>query len=307
MRAWPLTIPILFAAACGPKTPTYLGTDSTMFEKEILEWREKRVARLKADGSWLSLAGLYWLDEGTKSIGSMPGSDLLLPPMAPAAVGSITRAGKQVTLKVNSGVSATVNGQLVTVRQLVSDADPNVEPDKVKIGTFTFYVIERGDSKNGERVGIRLLDSETVARRNFKGIESYPPKPEWRIVGKWVPHASPRVVQIPTVIGTVEEMTSPGAVVFTVNGLEQRLEPVVEQGHDKLFFIFGDETNGPETYGAGRFLYAEPATKDGFVILDFNKAYNPPCAFSPYATCPLPPEGNRLAIRVEAGEKKYDH
>ncbi|HYO72786.1 MAG TPA: DUF1684 domain-containing protein, partial [Archangium sp.] len=138
-------------------------------------------------------------------------------------------------------------------------------------------------------------------------IPTFPVSAAWRLEGRFEPATTPGKMSVPTVLGTVEEMSSPGTIVFTVNGQEYRLDPVREPGEDQLFIIFADPTNRAETYGAGRFLY-EDLPRDGKVVLDFNRAYNPPCAFSPYATCPLPPPQNRLKLRVEAGEKRYgDH
>jgi uncharacterized protein (DUF1684 family) len=166
------------------------------------------------------------------------------------------------------------------------------------VGRFRFQLIARGS-----RVGVRIKDPDARARKEFKGIPAFPPSAHWRIVARWEPANPPTEIAVPNVLGEVDRSPSPGTAVLTVDGKEYRLTPVLEEGSPDLFFVFGDETNRTETYGAGRFLYAAPA-KDGTVVLDFNRAYNPPCAFSAFATCPLPPKQNRLALRVEAGEKR---
>ena len=178
-------------------------------------------------------------------------------------------------------------------------SDASGEPDVLRLGSIRLLVIKRD-----EKLGIRIKDSEAEARRNFHAIPMYPASAKWRIEARFESATQGRTIPVPTVLGTVERMSSPGTVLFSLEGKEYRLEPVVEPGENRLFFIFGDETNKTETYGAGRFLYAEMPVK-GHVVLDFNRAYNPPCAFSPYATCPLPPRQNKLALRVEAGEKRY--
>jgi len=172
--------------------------------------------------------------------------------------------------------------------------------DVAKVGRLSLFVIKRSD-----KYGIRLKDPDSQYRREFHGIESYPAKEEYKVTAKWLPE--PRKIPILNIVGQTEEMDSPGVAVFQLNGQEYRVRPVLETPDAKeLFYIFRDQTSAKETYGAGRFLYsAMPA--GGQVVLDFNKAYNPPCAFTPYATCPLPPAENRLAVRIEAGEKKYGH
>jgi uncharacterized protein (DUF1684 family) len=182
-----------------------------------------------------------------------------------------------------------------TDRELWADS-----ADVAKVGRLSLFVIKRG-----EKYGIRLKDPESEYRREFHGIEVFPASAEYRVTAKWV--AEPAKIPILNVLGQTEEMKSPGYAVFRIHGQEYRLRPVLEADDaQELFFIFRDQTSAKETYGAGRFLYSE-MPKDGHVVLDFNKAYNPPCAFTPYATCPLPPPENRLAVRIEAGEKKYGH
>ncbi|HEX3743991.1 MAG TPA: DUF1684 domain-containing protein [Bryobacteraceae bacterium] len=253
------------------------------YASEIAAWRAQRLAELKADGGWLSLTGLFWLHEGTNPFGTDASGEIVLPD-GPAHAGAFhLDHGK---------VSVTLDGA-------THDVKPN-SSDVVKVGRLSMLVIKRSD-----KVGIRVKDPESEARRGFKGIESFPMAESYRIAAKWV--AEPRKIPILNVIGQTEESESPGYAVFQLHGREFTLHPIFEEpGAKELFYIFRDETSGKETYPAGRFFYSD-LPKDGHVILDFNKAYNPPCAFTPYATCPLPPPENRLAVRIEAGEKRYGH
>ena len=176
------------------------------------------------------------------------------------------------------------------------------DKDKVLFGTKALSAIKRGD-----KYAVRIWDSETPALKNFTTIDRYPVAGEWRIEARWVQYQKPKEVNIPTVIpGLVQHGIAPGVAVFTRNGKEYMLEPTIEEGDDQYFFVFGDKTNGKETYGAGRFLYADQP-KDGKIILDFNKSYNPPCVFTDFATCPVPTQQNRLPITIEAGEKIFQH
>jgi hypothetical protein len=270
-------------------------------ETETRAWHQKRVSNLTSEDGWLTLVGLHWLKEGDNRFGSAEEkNDLVFPAGTPEHIGTLTLKGGKVTLAVQPGVPLTRAGQPFTGGALRNDMEG--QPDVLSLGTLRFFVIRRG-----EKFGIRVRDTEAQARKQFHGIPTWPVSAAWRIEGRFEPATTPRKMAIPTVLGTVDEMQSPGTVVFTVNGQEYRLDPVQEPGDDKLFIIFADQTNRSESYGAGRFLYAD-LPKDGKVVLDFNRAYNPPCAFSPYATCPLPPPQNRLKVRVEAGEKRYgDH
>jgi len=179
-------------------------------------------------------------------------------------------------------------------------SDAEGEPTLLRRGSVSFYLIKRG-----ERLGVRVKDSRSPALLAFHGIDSYPIQLKWRVDARFEAYPAGKTIPVPNILGSVEQEKSPGAVVFDFEGREFRIDAVTESGTEDLFLIFGDQTNGVETYGGGRFLYAAPADKNGRVVLDFNKAYNPPCVFTPYATCPLPPPQNRLAIRVEAGEKKF--
>jgi hypothetical protein len=263
-------------------------------------WHEQRLRSLTSEEGWLTLVGLFWLEEGAQSAGSAPESKLDFPANTPATLGTFTRQGTTVRFQPAPGVGLTLNGQPFTGGVLRSDAEG--KPDVLRLGSLSFFVIRRG-----ERVGVRVKDAESPTRKAFHGIPTYAPSAAWRIEARFEPADKPRTLKVPNVLGVEEDMQSPGTLVFTAGGKEHRLTPVVEEGGKQLFIIFADETNRDETYGAGRFLYAD-MPKEGRVVLDFNRAYNPPCAFTRFATCPLPPRGNRLPLRVEAGEKRVgDH
>jgi len=261
-----------------------MAADPTAFQTEIARWRHDREARLKADGGWLTVAGLFWLHTGPNAFGSDPASDIALPD-GPAHAGVFTFDGRRVTVAMNGTTRAVT---------------PDSSTDAVKVGRLSLFVIQRAD-----KFGIRLKDPESQYRREFHGLEYFPAGEAWRITAKWV--AAPKKIPILNVLGQTESSECPGYAEFELGGKALRLSPILEEpGAKELFYIFRDETAGKETYGGGRFLYSE-MPHDGRVVLDFNKAYNPPCSFTPYATCPLPPLENRLAVRIEAGEKKYGH
>lgn len=267
------------------------------YAAEIEAWRGQREVRLRAEGGWLSLAGLFWLEEGDSTFGAAPGSDVALPPgSAPGRAGVFERRGARVSLRVDPGVTATIEGRPVATAVLRSDAAG--APDVLALGRLSMFVIERSG-----RVGIRVKDPQSPVRLGFKGLQWFPVDEGWRVSARFVPHAQARTIELADVTGSIQKMTAPGYVVFEHGGRELKLEPVLEAaGAEELFFIFRDETSGRETYGAGRYLYTA-LPQQGIVVIDFNRAYSPPCAFTSYATCPLPPRQNRLPVRVEAGEK----
>jgi uncharacterized protein (DUF1684 family) len=265
----------------------------------IEKWRTDRETRLKSDGGWLTVAGLFWLKEGKNRFGSDPSDDVVLPPgTSPAFAGVFELHDGKVTVKVESGTSVTASGRTVTEMELKSDTTG--EPTELALGDLTLLVIDRGG-----KIGIRLKDKNSKMRKEFTGLKWYPVKPEYRITATWTDYSPPKQIPVPNILGQTEKLPCPGFVTFKLNGATVKLEPVLETPDDKqLFFIFRDGTSGESTYPSGRFLYADPPV-EGKMTLDFNQAYNPPCAFTPYATCPLPPSGNRLKARIEAGEMSY--
>lgn len=278
-------------------------TDADRYRVEIENWRANRASRLKADNGWLAVAGLYWLKPGTNRMGTGPDNDIILPAgSAPSVVGTVTLAPDgRVSLDVLSNVAVTWNGQPVRQMNLTSD-DNGGTPEVLALNDLRFFLIKRTKG-----FALRLRDLNAPARKNFAGIESFPIDPAWRCEARFVPYDPPRPVEIASVIGTVDTMESPGCAEFTRDGQTWRLDAILEApGDTEYFFIFKDATSGYETYPPGRFLYADLPV-NGRLTLDFNKAYNPPCAFTDFATCPLPPPQNALALRVTAGEKRYGH
>ncbi len=291
---------LLLLALLSFGAPPALVTDSARsYRAEIEKWRADRVRRLTSDDGWLSVVGLSWLQEGENPVGSDPASRVSLPAgRGPARLGTIRLSQGKAQFAVAAGVQVSHDGRSITTIGLASDADG--EPTVLEHGTLSFYLIRRG-----ERLGVRVKDSAAQARKAFHGIDSYAVDPRWRLPARFVPYQPKKSIPIPNVLGAVTQEPSPGAVAFTIGGKEYRIDAVDEEGEEDLFLIFGDRTNGTETYGAGRFLYAPRPGPDGKTVVDFNKAYNPPCAFTAYATCPLPPPQNRLPIPIKAGEKRY--
>jgi uncharacterized protein (DUF1684 family) len=238
------------------------------YQAGIVKWRQEKETALKADGGWLTVTGLFWLKEGDNRVEGAPGVFELHEGKARfrAVTGAITEMGPE---------------------------------NSITAGDLTFSVIERSG-----RYGVRLKDKNSKLRAEFRGQRWFPARESYRVQARFVSYEKPKMMTVPNILGSTFQLPSPGYAVFTLNGRELRLEPVVED--KELFFIFRDQTAGKETYGSGRFLYSE-LPHDGKVELDFNKAENPPCAFTPYATCPLPPKQNILAIRVEAGELAPAH
>jgi uncharacterized protein len=277
-----------------------LATADEAYRAAVRKWRSEREARLKSDGGWLTVAGLFWLKEGDNRFGTDPGADIVLPAgSAPAKAGVFARKGERVTLTLLPGSSGRVGGKPVE-GPVALGADTSGASDVLEMGDLSMSVIERGG-----RYGIRLKDRNNAPRKSFTGLKWFEVEEEYRIEARWVPHPEPKPVEVPNVLGQIAPMPSPGYAEFTLAGKALRLDAVLEgPDAEELFIIFRDQTSGKETYGAGRFLYAD-LPKGGKVVLDFNKAYSPPCAFTPYATCPLPPRQNRLPVRVEAGELAY--
>lgn len=269
------------------------------YRLEVEAFRAKREADLKADDGWLALAGLHWLKDGENRIGSAADNDIVLPGSAPAHLGVIEQAAGKASLRLAPGAYASIAGRPIDAPR---ELRPGAKPEIVEVGGVSFFSIQR-DKRNA----IRVRDKDSEARRSFKGLEWFPIEPKARVLARFTAHAEPRKIRVPNVIGYVSEMKSPGVVSFRLGGRELTLEPVFESAEEnELFFIFKDRTAGKATYGAGRFLYAA-LPENGTVVLDFNRAYSPPCAFTPYATCPLPPRQNLLGVGIEAGEKFSGH
>lgn len=273
---------------------------------EVEQWRAGRLARLTAPDGWLSLIGLDWLHEGENRVGSAADNDIVLK-AGPAHLGTVTVSKEgEVRIVLASDSGATIDGKAMTQAAMVDDmhAGADAVPTTVQFGTASFYVIDRDGRK-----ALRVKDTAAETRQHFEGIESFPIDPSWRIEADWVPFNPPEKLEIGSVIGTIDAVDVPGKAVFRRDGHTFELRPYQEEPDGELFFVIADRTSGKQTYGAARFFYAAlPAngvTRPGKVVLDFNRAYNPPCAFTPFATCPLAPPENRLDLAVTAGEKKY--
>jgi len=266
------------------------------YQDEVGKWREQREARLKAEDGWLSVAGLFWLNDGYNRIGTSPTARVRLP-RGPANAAVITiHTDKVLHIAVNPGAAVTVNGKTVAAADLQSDQN-GAKPDIIGIGNLKLFVIHRG-TKNA----VRLKDPEAATRREFSGLQWYPVQPDWKIEAKFVTYPQPKKLVFDTMVGEKEEDLSPGYAEFQKFGQTIRLEATIED--NELFFVFRDTTAGKTTYPAARFLHTD-MPKNGKVMLDFNRAYNPPCVFTAFATCPLPTPQNRLTIEIPAGEKMY--
>jgi uncharacterized protein (DUF1684 family) len=264
----------------------------------LTKWRQEREATLKSDTGWLTVAGLFFLNQGRNTFGSGPLNDIVLPADAPADAGAFEVDERKVAVRAKTPL--TVNGKETTFAELRPAAEGK-PADQLTMGALTLFVHVSGD-----RLAIRLRDKNSAIRRNFTGLKWFAPNEAYKVSGRFEPYANPKTVKVPNILGDLETYTAPGVVAFTLNGQAHKLEAfeVLSGGRKQFFFVFRDLTSGKETYPSARFLYAELPV-DGQTTLDFNKAYNPPCAFNPYTTCPLPTEQNRMRVRVEAGELDY--
>lgn len=269
-------------------------TLDTAYRGQVDQWRQQRESALKADGGWLTVAGLFWLREGPNSLGSGPQNDIILPESAPGSLGVIkVEKGNAVFTAATAAV--TLNGKPVHESAVRYSGSVDV----ISTGPVDLLLIKRGD-----RLAVRLKDKNSALRKNFTHLNWYPVSEDWKITGKFVALPTPAKLVLDSIIGEEEIMQTPGYVEFQRGGQTYKLQAVGEGR--RLFFVIRDLTSGKKTYAAARFLYADQPNADGTVVLDFNKAQNPPCAFTSYATCPLPPPQNRLALAIEAGEQKYE-
>lgn len=263
------------------------------YEKSILKWRQEVDGNLRRENGWLALAGLYWLRKGVNLIGSAPESDILLPKRAPQKLGSFLFDGNNVTLNVDLESPVEVNGVQTKIARL--DTDEEDVPSFITFNDMRMVVVRRSKG-----VGIRLWDNTRDERRTFPPREWYPVKEEYRVPATYTRYDVPRIVKMPDILGAILDERMEGYVTFELLG--KKYELIVSELPDRRLFIqFMDETNGDPTYPSGRYHYTDPH-ENGFVYVDFNKAYSPPCAFTDYATCTFPPQENHLKVLVEAGE-----
>ncbi|HLE69230.1 MAG TPA: DUF1684 domain-containing protein [Vicinamibacteria bacterium] len=286
---WLVSASILLPWAGGGEDAAYL--------REIESWRAERETNLKKDGSWLTVAGLYWLREGENTVGADPENDFVLPEgTAPAFVGAFTFENGKVGFRAREGVTVTQKGE--DAKPVATASLEPGEKNAIVLGNLSMWV-----HASGPRLAIRLRDLDSPIRKEFTGLQWFPVDPAYRVTAKFTPHPKPKDVEILNMLGDIERYQSPGVVDFELQGKAFHMEPVSDSDGG-LWFIFKDQTSGKETYPSARFLRTDDP-KDGSVVVDFNKAYNPPCAFNPYTTCPMPPKENRLKVRIEAGEKNY--
>jgi uncharacterized protein (DUF1684 family) len=272
-------------------------------EQEVLAWRQARVNRLTAADSWLSLVGKHYLEPGPSTVGSAPSSQVPLPRHAPADLGVLTLEGDKVMFAPAPGLTLTLRDAATRSERplsapVVLRTDASGEPDKVLAGSVSLEIMERAGT-----FAARVRDTENPARTGFPGIQYFPIDPSWRIVARLERYEPEKPVELAYETGNAELQHSPGAAVFERNGVTYRLDPVRDGARPRLFLLFWDETCRTHSYGAGRFLYT-PLPKGDRLVLDFNQAFSPPCAFTPFAACPLPPLQNRLKLAVEAGEQR---
>ena len=276
---------------------TLIASGQTSFTADTQKWREQHETEIKAEDGWLTVSGLFWLKEGTTTIGTGEKSDIVLPARsAPVTVGSLELKNGVVRLRVSDGVVVQVNDK--PVQEYVMTFETDKPPDQFKVGSLKLGVIKRGN-----RYGLRVRDKNSPARLHFKGLKWFPARENYRIIATFTAYDEPKEIRIMNVLGDELKLKTPGLLTFTLNGQKFELRPVIED-EKKLFIIFRDLTAGKTTYPAGRFLYAD-LPKDGKVVLDFNRAENPPCAFTEFATCPLPPRQNFMNTAINAGEMRF--
>jgi uncharacterized protein (DUF1684 family) len=287
----------LWLLACG-LLAAHQGIAADAYTQSIEQWHAKRIESLKKPDGWFSYAGSGIVNPGTSTIGASADNSIVLP-KGPPRLGTLELDASGVaTFEAAADSGALIDGEPVEGRVTLKDNSNEGTPTRVHVGDTWFYLV-----RMDETIGWRFRDPDSPARRAFTGIDTFPIDPRWRIEADWQAYDTPKEIELITIINTLQKSPVPGKARFTVDGKAFELQPVLEDD-GSLFFIFADQTSGKETYGAARFLYADPA-QDGKVVLDFNKAYNPPCALSPHVVCPTAPAWNRLKLRVTAGERIY--
>jgi uncharacterized protein len=268
------------------------------YQQELLAWRERRDMNLRGDNGWLTVAGLIFLKPGRNTFGAGPLNDIVLPEGADAGAGMLDLDRGKVRLVAKKPV--LINGTPTTAAE-INPATANRPADRVTLGSVSFFLMWSGD-----RIAVRLRDQSSPLRTKFTGPKWFRANDAFRVTGRFEPYPSPKRVKVPNLLGDLDPFDATGLVAFTLGGRTYRLEVYdLGAGNEPLFIVFKDLTSGHETYRAARFLNAARPNSKRETVLDFNKAYNPPCAYNPYTTCPLPTAQNRLAVRIEAGELDY--
>jgi len=278
-------------------------TEAIASNDSLAQWRANYEARLRQDWGWLSVTGLHWLDDGEYSLGSAESAAIRLEPgdagtgsAVPGLVATVNRQGSRVSLHIQAPGAVLKAGLPAESGPLRFDG---TQGERFVVGNQSFLVVRRGD-----RVGVRTWNNDSAQRRQYRGSDWFEPDGNWRVEAEFRPFGEPRTVHYLNVIGDEKQATVTGDWAFRIQDREYSLVSLADEG-DAPFFVFRDGTSGTETYGASRFL-AAPLPDNGRTVLDFNRAYNPPCAFTPHATCPLPPRQNILDLRITAGERLYE-
>ncbi len=271
-----------------------LGAADAAYEKKVSDWRAKHEADYRKE--YVPLGGLFSLNKGRNTAGSAEGSQIKLPARAPAQIGQFVYDGKGVRFEPAPNARVTLKGKPVTAPILL--ADDTTSADELQIGDIALWV-----HMSGTRHTIRMRDPQSDVAKSFAGFKWFPIDPKYRVTARFIKDPKPREIRMASLSGDDQIYTSEGMVEFTFEGQQIRMRPMTTRP-GRFFFVFRDATSGKETYEAARFLYSD-LNADGTTVLDFNEAYNPPCAFNPYTTCPLPLPENRLQVRVAAGELNY--
>ena len=278
------------------------------FQKETTTWRAEHAEELQKPDGWLALAGLEWLQPGDNTFGAANDNKIHLPAAAPQHLGVLHLEGETITLSPPPGgfpAGFLIDGKPVQAQALHTDPDHDKNNPRLTIATLNMYVIHRGD-----KFALRIKDAKSAALTGFHGLKWYAPNPTYRVTARWIPYTPQKTFTIATLIGTSYPAQIPGSAEFTLYGKTYRLDPILEDPQvAKLFFVLRDATSAKTTYGACRFLYTgfpdHGLDHPGELVLDFNRLENPPCAYTPFATCPLPPRQNRLPIPLPVGEQRY--
>ena len=298
MRLLLLTLLPFLLLTCASTPPAPI-KELTSYEKGIMDWHQARNDRLNQPDGWLTLSGLFWLSPGENTFGGSRDNDLVFSgKRIPEFMGTLTLEDDSVRFRSTGDIEIAVNDSVVMEAGLRKDISGS--PDILSWKSLSWYIIQRGD-----RIGVRLKDSQNPNFVHFKPTELFTVDTTWLIEATLQPFDSSTTVDIVNVLGDMSPNPTPGILHFEVNGKKQSLTPIADPGDERYFIIFGDATNGRSTYGAGRFLVIDAVDESGKTVIDFNKSYNMPCVFSPFATCPLPPEENILSVAIEAGEKDY--
>ncbi len=294
-RNWAGTVVVLVFFLTGMAYSLTEQKKEDQFQQQTRQWQQSRLKQLKAPNSWLSLAGLFWLNDGGNTFGSDAKIDFQIDKKgAPPLLGTFILKQETIRFKTHPGIQVMHNGEVV--KDILLKSDSTGKPTTLQWDSLSWFIIKRGD-----KFAVRLRDSKHPRINKLKKIDTFPIQKKWLIPARLIRYKTPKILQVPTVLGTVSEQKSPGILKFSINNKPYQLHPTSSGKY--LFIVFGDETNSQETYYGGRFLTVKIAEEGQTSYIDFNKAYNPPCVFSHFATCPLPVKENILAVRITAGEK----